>query len=183
MITGTNRIRIIMTPLNLKPLSVWGDHKVFECPLRELMDAFIDEAVKSNHEIFRHDFKDLKIKPCKDCGGCFQKEVPCAYLDDFNLVAPDLLQSQDLVIFATGTFSSPLLAALSKGVCFESAPTPLTLHHLILVYLGNEKELQSQIQPYFAGILTLAPEKTRVIRFDNVDAKALDEIKKLGQRL
>lgn len=172
-----------MMPLNLKKLSVWGDQLSYNSTLRELLDAFIEEAVTSNHEILRHDFKDLKIKPCKDCGGCFQKEVPCAYLDDFNDVASDLMMSQDLVIFAEGSFSSSLLAALSKAVVFEEAPTPLALEKIILVYLGSEKELQKQIQRYFAGILELAPDSTKVLRYEKDDPKALDGVKELGRNL
>ena len=109
--------------------------------------------------------------------------MPCAYLDDFNDVASDLLTSQDLVIFAEGSFSSSLLAALSKAVVFEEAPTPLALQKVILVYLGSEKELQKQIQPYFAGILELAPETAKIVRYEKNDPKALDGVKALGQKL
>jgi multimeric flavodoxin WrbA len=172
-----------MTPLNLKGLSLWADYKTFGDPLQVALDAFIAEAVKKNHEIFRHDFKGLKIKECQDCGGCFTKEVPCAYLDDFNLVAPDLLKSHDLVIFAEGSFSGPLKAALSKTRVFESAPKKLKLHKAYLVYLGSEKELQNEIRPYFEGVFALSPESTKVIRYEKAEGKALAELVSLADRL
>jgi hypothetical protein len=172
-----------MTPLNLKGLSVWADYKTFGDPLQVALDAFIGEAVKKNHEIFRHDFKGLKIKECQDCGGCFTKEVPCAYLDDFNLIAPDLLLSHDLVIFAEGAFSDALKAALSKTRVFESSPKELHLHKAYLVYLGNEEELQSQIRPYFEGVFALSPDSTKVIRYPEFDEKSLAELVSLADHL
>jgi hypothetical protein len=51
------------------------------------------------------------------------------------------------------------------------------------VYLGSEKELQKQIQRYFAGILELAPDSTKVLRYEKDDPKALDGVKELGRNL
>jgi hypothetical protein len=176
-------IKTTMTPLNLKGLSLWADYQTFGDPLQVALDAFIAEAVKKNHEIFRHDFKGLKIKPCQDCDGCFTKEVACAYLDDFNTLAPDLLMSHDFVVFAEGSFSEALKAALSKTRVFASSPKPLALHKAYLVYLGTEKELQNEIRPYFEGVFALSPESTKVFRYEAIDEKALAEITKLADRL
>jgi hypothetical protein len=172
-----------MMPLNLKGLSIWADYHAFGDPLQIALDAFVSGAVKSNHEIFRHDFKGLKIKMCQDCGGCFTKEVPCAFLDDFNGIAPDLLQSHDLVVFAEGSFSEPLKAALSKARVFEASPKPLDLHKAYLVYLGSEKKLQKEIRPYFEGVFALSPESTKVLRYEAIDERALAELSALASRL
>jgi hypothetical protein len=169
-----------MTPLNLKGLSIWADYRVFGDPLQQGMDAFISGAVSSNHEIFRHDFQRMKVKPCQDCGGCYQKEVACAFLDDFNLLAPDLLLSQDLVIFAEGSFSTALKNALSKNVCFEKAPKELDLHKVYLVYEGTEKDLQNEIHPLFEGVFALGPETTKVVRYDKITKKEIAALERLG---
>jgi hypothetical protein len=166
-----------MTPLDLKGLSVWADYKTFGDPLYQALDAFIAKAVASNHEIFRHDTRALKIKACQKCEGCFIKEVPCAYLDDFNLLAPDILQSHDLIIFAEGVFSPALKNALSKSCCFSSDNAkPSDLHKVYLVYEGSESDLKKQIQAYFEGVFELAPETTKVVRYDKINAEEIQAI-------
>jgi multimeric flavodoxin WrbA len=170
-----------MTPLNLRGLSVWADYKSFGDPLNQALDAFIAKAVASNHEIFRHDTRALKIKACQHCDGCFIKEVPCAYLDDFNVLAPDILQSHDLVIFAEGAFSSALKNALSKSCCFSSPNAKESaLHKVYLVYEGSEAELKKEIQAYFEGVFELAPETTKVVRYDKINAEEIQKIAALA---
>jgi len=171
-----------MTPLNLKGLSVWADYESFGDPLETALEAFIDEAVASQHEIFRHDTRRMKIKACADCQGCFIKEVPCAILDDFNLLAPDLLRSHDLVIFAEGLFSSALKSALSKTRCFSAENAPANdLHKIYLVYQGDEKTLTEQIQSYFEGVFELGPKTTKVVRYDKIDAEEIQKIASLAK--
>ena len=166
-----------MTPLNLKGLSIWADYRTFGDPLDQALDAFIAKAVASNHEIFRHDTRTLKINACQHCDGCFIKEVPCAYLDDFNVLAPDILRSHDLVIFAEGSFSSALKSALSKSRCFSSPKAEKSaLHKVYLVYEGGEADLKKEIQAYFEGVFELAPEATKVVRYDKINAEKIQEI-------
>jgi multimeric flavodoxin WrbA len=166
-----------MMPLDLKALSVWADYKTFGDPLYQALDAFIAKAVASNHEIFRHDTRALKIRACQHCDGCFIKEVPCAYLDDFNVLAPDILRSHDLVIFAEGPFSSALKNALSKSCCFSSPNAKKsTLHKTFLVYEGSEADLKKEIQIYFEGVFELAPEMTKVVRYEKIKAEEIQKI-------
>jgi hypothetical protein len=171
-----------MTPLNLKGLSIWADYEAFGDPLETALEAFIEKAVASQHEIYRHDTRKMKIKACQDCQGCFIKEVPCAYLDDFNHLAPDLLLSHDLVIFAEGAFSSALKNALSKACCFSSENAPANdLHKIYLVYQGDEKTLKEQIQVYFEGVFELGPETTKVVRYDKINAEEIAKIAALAK--
>ena len=166
-----------MMPLDLKALSVWADYKTFGDPLYQALEAFIAKAVASNHEIFRHDTRALKINACQRCDGCFIKEVPCAYLDDFNVLAPDILRSHDLVIFAEGPFSNALKNALSKSRCFSSPNAEKSaLHKVYLVYEGSEADLKKEIQIYFEGVFELAPEMTKVVRYDKINAEEIRNI-------
>jgi multimeric flavodoxin WrbA len=173
-------IRTIMTELNLRKVTIIADYKVFGDPLSIAMDAFIEGAVQGNHEVLRHDLKGTKIKACQKCGGCWSKEVPCAILDDFNLIPDDLSSSHDLVIFAEGDFSASLKAALSKFYVFEKAPKKADLHKAYLVYLGSEAELKKQIEAFFEGIFELEPETSKVIRYEKITEKDLDDLGTLG---
>jgi multimeric flavodoxin WrbA len=132
-----------MMPLNLIGTSLWVDYRSFGDSLWQLATLFSEEAVRGNHEIFRHDLPHYRIKPCQHCESCYSKEVACSYLDDFNQLPPDLLMSDGLIIFAEAPFSETLKNALSKCVCLPHAPKSKRLAKTVLVYLGSEdKEME-----------------------------------------
>ena len=170
-----------MMPLNLRPLSIWGDYESFGDSLAQAMEAFIAQAVATNHEILRHDTRLLRIQPCQNCGGCFIKEVACAFLDDFNQLAPDLLVSHDLVIFAEGDFSPALKNALSKSRCFSSPEAKgMDLQKVYLIYQGSEQELKKQIHAFFDGVFELGPETTKVVRYAKIGVEETQTIAALA---
>jgi len=86
-----------------------------------LAQAFIDAAEKKGHEIRRFDAGRMKIQGCHACNTCYKTGKPCSFDDDFNRIAPAVLEA-DAVVFAMPTywFSVPsnIKGVLDRLYCF-----------------------------------------------------------------
>jgi multimeric flavodoxin WrbA len=165
-ITVLPPIKTTMMPLNLIGTSLWTDYRRFDDSLWRLATSFSEEAVAHNHEIFRHDLPHYQIKPCQHCESCYSKEVACSYLDDFNLLPPDLLLSENLIIFTEAPFSQTLGNALSKCVCYPHAPKGRRLKKVALVYLG---EADTSLETLFQQAASYLSDKTMILRNPTID--------------
>jgi hypothetical protein len=159
--------KTIMTPLNLQGLTLLVDYRAFGDEFWQLATSFSEEAVKSNHEIFRHDLPHYRVKPCQKCQSCYSKEVACSFLDDFNVIPPDLLLSKSLVVFAEFPISATLENVLSKLVCLSKKE--ITIEKVYLIYQGEtslpfEENFKKAVEPLRAkGLLILRnPKKDEV---------------------
>ena len=63
-----------------------------------MTDAFIQEAEKRGHTIRRFDAAFLKIGGCHACMTCYKTGKACSFDDDFNDIAPAILDA-DAVVF------------------------------------------------------------------------------------
>lgn len=63
-----------------------------------MTDAFIKEAGKLGHTVQRFDAAFMKIGGCHACQTCFKTGKACSFDDDFNFVAPAVLEA-DAVVF------------------------------------------------------------------------------------
>ena len=63
-----------------------------------MTDAFIKEAEKYGHTVRRFDAAFMKIGGCHACQTCFKTGKACSFDDDFNLIAPTILEA-DAVVF------------------------------------------------------------------------------------
>jgi putative NADPH-quinone reductase len=68
-----------------------------------MAEAFIREAEKNGHTVTRFDAALRKLDGCHACLTCFKTGKACSFDDDFNLVAPAILDA-DAVIFATPVY-------------------------------------------------------------------------------
>ncbi|MCM1035152.1 MAG: flavodoxin family protein [Paludibacter sp.] len=64
-----------------------------------MVNAFIDTAQRLGNEVIRFDFAKMKIGGCRACMSCFQSGKACTFDDDFNLIAPHILDA-DAVVYA-----------------------------------------------------------------------------------
>ena len=85
-----------------------------------MTDAFIRAAQAKGHTVTRFDAAMMKIGGCHACETCFKTGKACSFDDDFNLIAPAVLEADALVFTmpCTGTPSPPR----SRGSSTASTP-------------------------------------------------------------
>ena len=62
-----------------------------------MTDAFIRAAQAKGHTVTRFDAAMMKIGGCHACETCFKTGKACSFDDDFNLIAPAVLEADALV--------------------------------------------------------------------------------------
>ena len=62
-----------------------------------MTDAFIKAAEAKGHIVTRFDATMMKIGGCHACETCFKTGKACSFDDDFNLIAPAILQAHAIV--------------------------------------------------------------------------------------
>ena len=68
-----------------------------------MVDAFIQAAKAKGHTVTRFDAADKKLDGCHACETCFKTGKACSFYDDFNTIAPAILEA-DAVAFATPVY-------------------------------------------------------------------------------
>ncbi len=62
-----------------------------------MTDAFIKAAEARGHEVTRFDAAMMKIGGCHACETCFKTGKACSFDDDFNKIAPAILDADGIV--------------------------------------------------------------------------------------
>ncbi len=63
-----------------------------------MTDAFIRAAEEKGHTVTRFDAALRKVGGCHACETCYKTGKPCSFDDDFNTIAPAILEA-DAVVF------------------------------------------------------------------------------------
>ena len=79
-----------------------------------MTEAFVNEATRKGHSIRRFDAAFMKIGGCHACQTCYKTGKACSFDDDFNLIAPAILDA-DAVVFTMPTYWYSIPAQI-KGV-------------------------------------------------------------------
>lgn len=79
-----------------------------------MTDAFIRAAEALGHTVVRFDAAFLKIDGCRACQTCYSTGRACSFDDDFNRIAPELLEA-DAVVYSMPTYWYSIPAQI-KGV-------------------------------------------------------------------
>ena len=79
-----------------------------------MTDAFIKEAEALGHSVRRFDAAFMKIGGCHACQTCFKTGKACSFDDDFNLIAPAILEA-DAMVFTMPVYWYSIPAQI-KGV-------------------------------------------------------------------
>ncbi len=86
-----------------------------------MTEAFIEAAKAHGHTITRFDTASMTLKGCHACETCFRTENACSFQDDFNIIAPAILDA-DAVVFTMPvywyTIPSQIKAAIDKLFSF-----------------------------------------------------------------
>ncbi len=79
-----------------------------------MTDAFIQAAEAKGHTVTRFDAAMKKVGGCHACETCFKTGKACSFDDDFNIIAPAILEA-DAVVFTTPVYWYSIPAQI-KGV-------------------------------------------------------------------
>ena len=79
-----------------------------------MTDAFIQAAEARGHTITRFDAAMKKVGGCRACETCFKTGKACSFDDDFNTIAPAILEA-DAVVFTMPVYWYSIPAQI-KGV-------------------------------------------------------------------
>ena len=79
-----------------------------------MTDAFIQAARAKGHSVTRFDAAFLNIGGCRACETCYKTGKACSFDDDFNAIAPAVLEA-DAVVFTMPVYWYSIPAQI-KGV-------------------------------------------------------------------
>ena len=79
-----------------------------------LAEAFTKAAEAKGHEVVRFDAAMLQIGGCRACMSCYKTGKACSFDDDFNRIAPHILDA-DAVVYAAPVYWYSIPAQI-KGV-------------------------------------------------------------------
>ena len=79
-----------------------------------MTDAFIKTAEAKGHTITRFDSAFKKVGGCRACETCFSTGKACTFDDDFNTIAPAILEA-DVIVFTMPVYWYSIPAQI-KGV-------------------------------------------------------------------
>lgn len=79
-----------------------------------MTEAFIKAAEAKGHTVTRFDAAMRKVGSCRACETCFSTGKACSFDDDFNTIAPAILEA-DAVVFTTPVYWYSIPAQI-KGV-------------------------------------------------------------------
>lgn len=79
-----------------------------------MTDAFIQAAIAKGHTVTRFDAAMKKVGGCHACETCFSTGKACTFDDDFNTVAPAILEA-DAIVFTMPVYWYSIPAQI-KGV-------------------------------------------------------------------
>ncbi len=68
-----------------------------------MTDAFIQAARGKGHQITRFDAAKMNVGGCHACETCYKTGKACSFDDDFNTIAPAILEA-DAVVFTTPVY-------------------------------------------------------------------------------
>lgn len=110
-----------------------------------MAEAFIKAAEELGHEVKRFDTGMMNIKGCIGCETCYSNDYPCNSIrdDDFNAMAPDILEA-DVLVFAMPvywySFPAQFKAALDRMFCFAVGKKPIGGKDYMLISCCEEKD-------------------------------------------
>ena len=108
-----------------------------------MVDSFINAAKAKGHEVVRFDADMMKIGGCHACMTCFKTGKACSFDDDFNIIAPHILDA-DAIVYAMPVYWYSIPAQI-KGVIdrvfsFCVAEKPITGKKMGLICCCEEHD-------------------------------------------
>lgn len=80
-----------------------------------MTDAFIKAAEEKGHTVTRFDAAMKKVGGCHACETCFSTGKACTFDDDFNTIAPDILEA-DAIVFTMPVYWYSIPAQIKGAI-------------------------------------------------------------------
>ena len=80
-----------------------------------MTEAFVKAAEAKGHTVTRFDTSFMKIGFCHACETCYKKGRPCSFDDDFNTIAPAILDA-DAVVFSMPVYWYSIPAQIKGAI-------------------------------------------------------------------
>lgn len=162
-----------------------------------MAEAFIAGALSAGHSVHKIEAAQLSISGCKACDGCWMNGRPCVQEDDFNRIAPLILDA-DVVVFASPLYyydlSSQLKTLLDRfyALCEDQSGKPMKIREYVLMMYGETShkedfEAVSRIMGEIAHFLKWEHRgslfATSAAKKGDVTDAVLKEAERIGQEL
>lgn len=109
-----------------------------------MTDAFIRAAVERGFSVSRFDTAFMHIGGCNYCGACYRGGKPCAFDDDFNIIAP-AVEKAEAVVFTMPVYwysvPAQIKAFIDKMYAFCAAGRDIEGKKCALIACCEEKDL------------------------------------------
>ncbi|MDE7412800.1 MAG: flavodoxin family protein [Muribaculaceae bacterium] len=109
-----------------------------------MVDAFIKAAEAKGHEVVRFDAAMMNIGGCHACMSCFKTGKACSFDDDFNIIAPHILDA-DAVIYAMPVYwysiPSQIKGVIDRVFSFCVAEKPIQGKKMGLICCCEEHDM------------------------------------------
>lgn len=80
-----------------------------------MTNAFIEAAAGKGHTVIRFDAAMKNVGGCHACESCFKTGKACTFDDDFNTIAPDILEA-DVIVFTMPLYWYSIPAQLKNVI-------------------------------------------------------------------
>ena len=85
-----------------------------------MTDAFIRAAKEKGHRVTRFDAAKMNVGGCQACETCYKTGRACSFDDDFNLIAPAVLDA-DVIVFSMPVYWYSIPAQIKAEIsCIHS---------------------------------------------------------------
>ncbi len=68
-----------------------------------MTEAFIKASEEKGNQVIRFNASEMNLGGCRACETCFKSGKACSFDDDFNTIAPHILEA-DAIVFATPVY-------------------------------------------------------------------------------
>lgn len=109
-----------------------------------MTDAFIKAAKEKGHAITRFDAAFANVGGCRACETCYRTGKPCSFDDDFNKIAPAILEA-DTVVFSMPVYwysiPSQIKAVIDKLFSFVVGGKDIAGKEFALIACCEENDM------------------------------------------
>lgn len=111
-----------------------------------MADAFIKAAKEKGHSVTKFDAAFAHVDGCHGCETCYQTGNPCSFDDDFNKIAPAILEA-DAVVFSMPVYwysiPAQIKAVIDKLFSFVVGGKDITGKECALITCCEEDDMSA----------------------------------------
>ena len=143
-----------------------------------MTDAFIKAAEEKGHSVIRFDTAMMNVGGCHACETCYKTEKACSFDDDFNTIAPAILEA-DAVVFTMPVYwysiPAQIKCILDKMYAFCVAEKDIAQKECALIACCEENDLS-----VFDGVRIPIERSAALLKWQMVGEVLIQGVLKAG---